>query len=155
MRIDFLADYPHYIPALAPAILTHWHFAIPEDTLESRIAKLQTHTSRDKLPIGWVAHEDGHVLGTAALRVHDLPGREDLTPWLGGVFVLPAFRSRGVGSALCTAVATHADRTGIDQLYLFTLDQQRMYARLGWEVLERATWRGCSSDIMVKRLPAA
>jgi hypothetical protein len=43
--------------------------------------------NRDKLPIAWVAHANGQLLGTAALRVHELDGRENLTHWLGGVFV--------------------------------------------------------------------
>jgi GNAT superfamily N-acetyltransferase len=53
--------------------------------------------NRDELPIAWVAHANGQLLGTAALRVHDLEGREDLTPWLGGVFVDSEFRGRGIG----------------------------------------------------------
>lgn len=154
MRIDLLADYPEYIPVLAPALLDHWRFALPEDTLEVRIAKLRGHTNRTALPIAWVAHADDVVFGTAALRINDLEGREDLTPWLGGVFVLPAFRRRGIGSALCAAVEAHARRTGVGTLYLFTLDHQHLYARLGWGMFGRATWRGHDSDIMVKELHA-
>ena len=60
--------------------------------------------NRDQLPIAWVAHANGQLLGTAALRVHDLEGREDLTPWLGGVFVGSQFRRRGIGAALCATV---------------------------------------------------
>ena len=56
--------------------------------------------NRDQLPIAWVAHANGQLLGTAALRVHDLEGREDLTPWLGGVFVASHFRRRGISAAL-------------------------------------------------------
>ena len=84
--------------------------------------------------------------------MHDLEGREDLTPWLGGVFVLPAFRRQGIGSALCAAVEEHAQRTGVKTLYLFTLDQQSMYARLGWRHFDPCVWRGFKGDIMVKRL---
>ena len=152
MRIELLADRPEYISNLALPIFEHWRFALPEDTLNTRVGKLRAHLSRSELPIAWVAHSEGQVLGTAALRTHDLEGREDLTPWLGGVFVLPAFRRRGVGSALCAEVEAHARRTGIQRLYLFTLDHQQMYSRLGWQVLERATWRGFDSEIMFKRL---
>lgn len=53
--------------------------------------------NRDALPIAWIAHANGQLLGTAALRVHDLEGREDLTPWLGGVFVGTHFRRQGIG----------------------------------------------------------
>jgi hypothetical protein len=89
MQIDFLADYPHYIDSLAPPALEHWRFALPQDTLEKRKEKLRGHLNRKDLPIAWVAHQSGEAYGTAALRVHDLEDRADLTPWLGGLFVLP------------------------------------------------------------------
>jgi predicted N-acetyltransferase YhbS len=126
---------------------------LPEETIERRIIKLQKHVNKDTLPIGWVAHADGQVFGTAALRVHDLEGREDLTPWLGGVFVLPEHRHRGVASALCRAAEERAWLLGFEALYLFTPDQQALYARLGWRKSERAVWRGLESDIMMKTKP--
>ncbi len=151
MLISYLADHPEFVRVLAPAIVEHWRLVIPEETVESRIAKLQRHMNRDALPIGWVAHADGQVLGTAALRVHDLEDRHDLTPWLGGVFVLPEYRRQGVASALCRAVEEKAWSLGFEALYLFTYDQQVLYVRLGWRKMERAVWRGLKSDIMVKR----
>jgi GNAT superfamily N-acetyltransferase len=155
MRIDFLADHPEYIPILAPPIREHWRFALTEDTVDVRAAKLRAHANHTGLPIAWVAHANAEVFGTAALRVHDLEGREDLTPWLSGVFVLQTHRGKGIGSALCAAVEAHARRNGVPKLYLFTLDHQRMYARLGWQKFERTTWRGHDCEIMVKELRAA
>jgi N-acetylglutamate synthase-like GNAT family acetyltransferase len=154
MLISYLADHPEFIPVLAPAIVEHWRFVIPDDTVESRIAKLEKQMNRDTLPIGWVAHADGEVFGTASLRVHDLKGREDLTPWLGGVFVRPEYRRRGAASTLCRAVEDKAWSLGFEVLYLFTPDQQSLYARLGWRNLEQTVWRGLESDIMIKRKEA-
>src|SRR6266849_9443684 len=135
MQISYLADHPEFIPVLAPAIVEHWRAVLPEETIERRIIKLQKHANKDTLPIGWVAHADGQVFGTAALRVHDLEGREDLTPWLGGVFVGLHFRRQGIGAALCAAVENGARSRGIRTLYLFTLDKPAWYSRLGWTVL--------------------
>ena len=154
MLISYLADYPELIPALAPGIVEHWRPVLPEETITRRVDKLRKHMNRDTLPIAWVAHDHGEVLGTAALRIHDLEGREDLTPWLGGVFVLPAYRCRGIASALCGVVEQKAWSLGFDELYLFTPDQQALYARLGWHTLQRAVWRGIESDIMFKRKSA-
>jgi len=154
MQIDFLADYPQYVDTLAPPLLAHWRFALPEDTLAVRRGKLVAHLNRSELPIAWVAHEDGLAYGTAALRAHDLDVRMDLTPWLGGVFVLPAFRQRGIGSALCSIVARHAASLGAPTLFLFTLDQQALYERLGWRRIENTVWRGFGAVIMAKPLAA-
>jgi GNAT superfamily N-acetyltransferase len=154
MQISYLADHPEFIPVLAPYIVEHWRAVLPEETVERRIIKLQKHTNKSTLPIGWVAHADGQVFGTAALRVYDLEGREDISPWLGGVFVLPEYRRRGVASALCRAVEDGAWSLGFEMLYLFTPDQQPFYARLGWRKSEHVVWRGLESDIMIKK-PAA
>jgi N-acetylglutamate synthase-like GNAT family acetyltransferase len=107
--------------------------------------------NRDKLPIAWVAHASGQLLGSAALRVHDLEGREDLTPWLGGVFVGSHFRRRGIGAAaLCATVEDEARSRGIQTLYLFTLDKQAWYSRLGWTVLAPCVWHQWPVDTMRK-----
>ena len=98
------------------------------------------------------AHEAGQAIGTASLRASDLPGREELSPWLGGVYVAPAFRGRGIASALCRTVEERAAALGHDRLYLFTLDQQALYQRLGWRAIERTSWRGRAIDLMVKAL---
>jgi N-acetylglutamate synthase-like GNAT family acetyltransferase len=111
--------------------------------------------NRDKLPIAWVAHANGQLIGTAALRVHDLEGREDLTPWPGGVFVSSQFRRRGIGAALCATVEDEARSREIQTLYLFTLDKQVWYARLGWTLLGPCVWHRRTGDIMCKQLQIA
>jgi N-acetylglutamate synthase-like GNAT family acetyltransferase len=149
MRIGYLADHPEFVPVLAPAIWLHWREALPEDTtVEHRVVKLQQHMQKAQLPIALIAHQQGEVLGTASLRHHDLEGREDLSPWLGGVFVMHNHRGKGVASALCQAIKQKASSLSIESLYLFTTDQQRLYERLGWHTIEAATWRGKCSNIM-------
>ena len=137
--------------------LTQWMFEecdvmLGKKTPEARIKKLNAHLNRDQLPIAWVAHVEGHLLGSAALRVHDLEGREDVTPWLGGVFVGPQFRRRGVGAALCATVENAARSRGIQTLYLFTLDKQAWYSGQGWTVFAPCVWHERPGDIMSKRL---
>ena len=137
VRISYLIEHPEYIPQLAQWLFDHWGSILGEQTPDARIEKLKAHMSRDKLPIAWVAHADGQLFGTAALRVHDLEGREDLTPWLGGVFVGSRFRRQGIGATL------------------FTLDLQTWYSHLGWTVLAPCVWHEHVGDIMFKRLKAA
>ena len=150
MIIQYLVDQPGCVDALAPEIARHWSTILPDETIASRTAKLRSHMNRDTLPIAWVAHTDGEAMGTASLRVFDLHGREDLSPWLGGVFVREKFRRRGVASALCRVAENRAWEIGIQRLYLFTIDQQQLYARLGWEVFEPAMWQGINGWIMTK-----
>lgn len=150
MHIGYLADHPESVQTLALAIWPHWRKEVPEDTtVEHRARKLQSHMQKAALPLALVALEQGEVLGTASLRVHDLEGREELSPWLGGVFVLPNHRDKGVASALCKAAKEQARAMGISSLYLFTSDQQNLYERLGWKTIEMTEWRGTSGSIML------
>ena len=155
VQISYLIDFPQYLPQLAQWLFEQWGSMLGEKTLEARIKKLKAHMSRDQLPIAWVAHANGQLLGTAALRVHDLEGREDLTPWLGGVFVGSQFRRLGIGEALCVTAENAARSRGIQCLYLFTLDKQAWYSRQGWRVLVPCVWHERPGDIMSKRLQTA
>ena len=153
MQISYLADHPEFIETLAPWVFEHWRAILTEETLESRVAKFREHMNRDILPIAWVAHSGSQVLGTAALRAHDLHGREDLTPWLGGMYVASPFRGRGIGAALCAVVERKARCFHETQtLYLFTLDKQAWYRNLGWGTYEPCSWRGRAGDIMFKKI---
>ena len=152
VRISYLIEHPEYIAELAQWLFEQWDTILGEKNPEARIEKLKAHMNRDDLPIAWVAHANGQLFGTAALRVHDLEGREDLTPWLGGVFVGAAFRRRGIGAALCGTVENAARLRGIQTLHLFTLDKQAWYSRLGWTVLCPCVWHQRPGDIMCKQL---
>jgi predicted N-acetyltransferase YhbS len=155
VQISYLIEHPEYIPQLAQWLFEQWGSTLGEKTPEKRIKKLKRHMNRNKLPIAWVAHAKGQLLGTAALRVCDLEGREDLTPWLGGVFVASHFRRQGIGAALCATVEDKARSRGIETLYLFTLDRQAWYSRLGWTVLGPCVWQKRPVDIMYKDLQTA
>jgi len=153
VTIGYLADHPEFIEVLAPFIAEHWQPILKLDSVESRVKKLQAHLNRSNLPIAWIAFSGNTVIGTAALRVHDLDSHQHLSPWLGGVFVLPQFRKNGIGSMLCDAVEQHArQELNIQKLFLFTLDNQSMYARLGWKSLEHCTWHDYPGVVMAKDL---
>jgi predicted N-acetyltransferase YhbS len=153
MQLSLLADYPEYLEVLAPPAFEHWQqYGFP-DTLADRRQKLCDHCQREKLPIAWVAHDGGQALGTIALRIHDLPDYPEFWPWLGGLFVLPQYRQRGIGAALCQTVEQFAlTERGVQTLYLFTLDRQDWYASLGWLALRPCEYAGHPGTIMQKDL---
>src|SRR6266576_1746957 len=128
VQISYLIEHPGYIPELAQWLFEQWDSILGEGNPDARIKKLKAHMNRDKLPIAWVAHANGQLLGTAALRVHDLEGREDLTPWLGGVFVGADFRREGNGAELFASGQDGGRSGGMQTLYLFTLDKEGWYS---------------------------
>jgi predicted N-acetyltransferase YhbS len=150
MRISYLADRPELAAQLIPGLLEHWSYIFPHQTAADRAAKFSAHLNRDELPIAWIAHDGDLALGTAALRKVDLEGHEDLGPWLGGVYVAPAYRGRGIASDLCRIVEGKAHAQGVSRLYLFTHGQESLYERLGWTTLEEVMWHGHTCSIMSK-----
>lgn len=88
-------------------------------------------------PIGpketFVLFEGDQPVGTAGLMRTDLETRPDLTPWLGGLFVEPASRGRGYGAALVRRVEAFARAASVPVLWLYTLNAEPFYLRLGWQ----------------------
>ena len=117
VRISYLVEHPEYIPQLAQWLFEQWDSILGEKTPEARIKKLNAHMNRDQLPIAWVAHANGQLLGTAALRVHDLEGREDLTP--GSAEYLSA-RNFGAEVLVRCYAPPSRKRLGREEYRLFT-----------------------------------
>jgi len=150
MHIDYLADHPEFIPALARWHHEEWSYLRPGDSVQARLSRLRAASGRGEIPTVFVAFSDGTLFGSAMLIAHDLDTRMDLTPWLAGVFVAPDYRRRGIGSALVGRVVECAAGLGVRRLYLYTPSAEQMYSRLGWSVVERTSYRG--ADVLVMSL---
>jgi N-acetylglutamate synthase-like GNAT family acetyltransferase len=96
---------------------------------------------RRTIPLAFIAREDGSIVGTASLVAHDMEGRLDLSPWLASVYVLPSYRKRGFGAALCRRVAQEARKLGFGRIYLITYDKEDFYKGLGWKEIQRREYR--------------
>jgi len=104
---------------------------------------------------GFAAYRGTRPVGVALLRDHDLATFRELTPWLSSLFVLPSFRGTGIGSHLIQRIEHAAIERDACQLYLYTMDQERFYARRGWLPLERFCLNERDFVLMSRRLGAA
>lgn len=158
MQIAFLADYPQYLPTVAGWINEQWGRNTPGASLENEEIRFQSQLNTRLIPATLIAivydSQNGtHTLrGTASLVEHDLRSRPDLTPWLAAVYVPPEQRRGGVGTALVQAAERTAAELGTRKLYLFTDDQERWYARMGWRTIANGNVRNQRVPIMEKLL---
>ena len=83
-------------------------------------ALLADATDPDHIPLSLLALAENEPVGTVNLIVNDNSKRPQLTPWLAALFVAPAFRGQGVGSALVRRLCEEAARLGYRRLYLGT-----------------------------------
>lgn len=151
MRIEYLSDHQDLIPELARLHFSEWGHLHPEETLAERTDRLRLCSGSGAIPTVLVALEGGGLCGAAMLVAHDMDTRPELTPWLAGVYVLPACRHRGLGSALVERAVSVAASLGVARLYLYTPDASAFYARLGWSVLDRGEYLGKQVTVMTKR----
>lgn len=147
-ELQYLADRPEHIPTLAGWHFAQWGELNPANDIATRIARLQTHLQRRTIPTSFIASDEEELLGSASLVAHDLDIRPQLTPWLASVYVAPFARQQGIGRMLVERVMREARDIGVGQLFLFTLDREPFYAKLGWQLVERAVYREREIAIM-------
>ena len=100
MMIELSSDRLEVIPTLTKWYQFEWEPYYGKDGPGNARVDLESRCNRDELPVGLVAIEDNQVLGTAAL---DLDVTTNLTPSVVGLLVGPAYRRRGIATALIKA----------------------------------------------------
>jgi GNAT superfamily N-acetyltransferase len=116
------------------------------------VERLTGYMRSDGLPIALIALMDGIPAGTACVNFDDMSSRPDIAPWLANLYVDPRFRGRGIGSALVRAAEAEARGAGHERLYLYTPDQEALYAGLGWRALARCRYDGEDVVVMARDL---
>src|SRR5437762_8638136 len=105
IAIDYLVRCPEFLDALAQLYWEEWQeiYQQREQTLEDCLKNYRERTNTDRLPLTLVAVHGGELVGMVSLKYHDMDTRPDLDPWLGGLLVLPEWRTHGVGTMLMLA----------------------------------------------------
>jgi len=130
VQIADLGDHPHLIPQLVAGIEAQW-----PDYVASQPpgVTLKGFHSADQ----WlVAFEGDTALGTVALREHTEPVFAALKPALGSLWVHPARRGQGVGTALVEAGMRLAAQHGAPTIYAYSINAAGLLTRIGWRRID-------------------
>jgi GNAT superfamily N-acetyltransferase len=146
-----LVDHVAHLPLIAEWNVRSWGAATGRSH-DGYVARLTGYLSRGPLPMALIALSDRRPAGTACVNLDDMSTRPGLSPWLANLYVDPAFRRRGIGSALVRAAEDAARAAGHPRLHLYTPNQERLYAALGWRVVERDVYDGEDVAVMVREL---
>jgi GNAT superfamily N-acetyltransferase len=147
VTLHYLRDVPEHTETIAKWIYETFPHEFETMSFVEWL-ELMKHPER----VTFVAVENGRAVGTASLDFEDLPPRDDLTPWLASVYVLPEVRSRGLGAKLIAAVEEEARAKGFKQIYLHSSDRAEFYAKRGWQVLDTIEYWQKINTVMVKDL---
>jgi GNAT superfamily N-acetyltransferase len=94
-----------------------------------------------KLPGGefmaWVAEAEGAIVATSGVTLFERPPNganlAGLEAYLSNMYTVPAWRGRGVGTALVETIVAHLKRTRVRRIWLHATEQGRsVYARAGF-----------------------
>lgn len=150
MKISFLADHPHESSQIAKWYFDEWSYLSPKISLEMVHEKvLEKTTSRNNFPLSFVAHDDQELTGVIELKFRENKNYPEYTYWLGGVFVSPKYRGRGIASMLIEKGKSHSATLGVKPLYLQCESQNvGLYQKHGFKKLHQAQHHDISTTIM-------
>lgn len=133
MKIKNVNDIPECIPMLADWVYNEFiHNTIPDCSQQDILHAFSTRKN-DAIPMSFAAIIDGLPAGTISLFENDLKTMPRIGPWIAAVYVVPAYRGRGIASELVAHACEQAGRLGYTELYLRTENAQGLYEKLGWQ----------------------
>lgn len=95
---------------------------------------------KNKVPMTFVALLGEKPVATVSLWSNDLKSRQDLTPWLSALYVVPNMRSLGIGTLMQQHAISRAKKFGYGKLYL-TTNHKNYYEKTNWKFVEWAPWQ--------------
>lgn len=136
MEISLLADYKNEAPKIAKWYYDEWSGNDTGVTVESITDKILLGANRTRVPILYLGHVNGNVIGAGEIKYRQLDEYPDYKYWLDGVFVISTHRGRGFSTKLIEFAKEKAIELGILALYLrCTLENVKLYEARGYKVL--------------------
>lgn len=126
--------------SLSP-ICAYWAFAtwytkrsIPFSAVMNEYRK---RSDMESWPYTYIALWGELPVGMVSVKESELAQREELSPWLSALYVVPEFREKGIGDKLIRTVIEDCKKKKIKRVFLF-LDSrnlsrlERYYRKRGW-----------------------
>jgi len=156
LKIELLADHLDSIPMLKGLFESEWEPYYGVDGPGDAEADLKNSANRAKLPISIVAIVDGHVCGTAALKMESVTTYPDFFPWLAGLLVATEYRRKGIGGQLIAYIEVLAHALGYKEIYVGTGEKSGMSERtldkLNWEFIGKSEYFLSETSVYRKKL---
>ena len=106
--------------------------------------------TKSDVPRFYIAVQNNSIIGSYALLRNDLISRQDLSPWLACLFVVPELRGNEFGAALLKHAVEETHNKGFENLYLCT-DLEGYYEKYGWDYMKNAyIFNGDPTKVYVK-----
>lgn len=139
IEIINLANKPEHIKTVVDWLFSEWG----NNNYEYWNCWVRSSLCVDKVPQTFIVLVDNRIAGTYSIWRCDLQSRQDLYPWLGGIFVSEEFRGKTFdGEKLGVCIQKHAlsqlKKLGFEKAYLFTEKTTAYYEKFGWQYIGNA-----------------
>jgi GNAT superfamily N-acetyltransferase len=143
LHIKNLADCPKHVSTVSLWLWSEWGQADGYHSPADTEYRTQHCLGRDNVPMAFVALLDAVPVATVSLWTCDLQARQDLSPWLAALYVVPEMRRYGIGAAMVNHATEAAKMLRAHAPYALHLITDRVgyYEALGWEFVEEAPCR--------------
>lgn len=128
MEIKELRDCPEFKDTVVEWINREFG---DENTIQFYRSIIEHSMVKDKLPLTFVAVDNGKLLGTAGIWRGDLLSRQDLYPWFSALVVNPEYRNGGIGIKIQNHILEYCKAKGFKEIYLYT-DLVGYYEKNDW-----------------------
>lgn len=140
LAIVNLADNMEYLDEVSMFMWKEWAEQYGTK-YEDIIYRTQHCLNKNSIPQTYIAKHDSELVGFVSIWNNDLHFRQDLSPWLAGLYVKEKYRKLGIGTLLQERCIQVVKELGYKNLYLIT-EHENYYERNGWRFLEKAPLRG-------------
>jgi predicted N-acetyltransferase YhbS len=135
IRLENLLDHKDKIHIVARWLYNEFCCNKKDVTMEYVIERLENR-KRGEIPLSILALINNIPVGVVSIFKNDLKPREDLTPWLAGLYVDKEYRNQGIAKLLITEVIEIGKKLGYDKIYLRTEHAAEYYKKLEWQFVE-------------------
>lgn len=125
--IQYLADHPQHIPIIAQWFYDEWVGPAEGWTYEQVEESVRSNDCfKDRMNVTYIAlNQHNKPIGVVQLLdTIRLPGWDDATPWLDGLYVTQKYRHTGVAYALARRMLNKAEEMGFKELYAASAQMQ-------------------------------
>ena len=141
-EIVLLADYPEAVPVIAAGYEAQWDFWYGSGGKGNAKSDLLERSQKCALPLCLVAKRAEWFIGAIAIAANAITPRPNLNPCLVGLWVAPAHRKCGIGTALLNAAITKTAELGFERVYSTTTVIPALFARTGWTLIGKIPFKG-------------
>ena len=130
INIIAVREHPEYLEQAVDYFSSKW--SVDRNIYQDSIAN--SLTTESPLPRWYLMMRDDQIIGSYGLITNDFISRQDLWPWLCGVYIEEAKRGKALGSCLLEHGRREAAKLEFPLLYLST-DHIGYYEKYGWQYI--------------------